>query len=105
MKENSNPDIKIFLIGNKADLIEEREVQKEEGEKIQKEYDFDLFMETSAKSGLNTKEVFIEAAKLLYKDYISLKPNLDEQSDADDTVVINSSNGAKDTDDSTSRCC
>ncbi len=105
MKENSNPDIKIFLIGNKVDLENEREVQKDEGEKIQKEYDFDLFMETSAKSGLNTKEVFIEAAKLLYKEYISLKPNFDEPSDADDTVVINSSNGVNDRDDSTSRCC
>ena len=67
MKENSNPDIKIFLIGNKVDLEEEREISKEEAEKIKQEYDFDLFMEASAKSGFNTKEIFIEAAKLLYK--------------------------------------
>ena len=30
-------------------------------------------METSAKSGLNTTELFIEAAKLLYKDYTKYK--------------------------------
>ena len=26
-------------------------------------------METSAKTGINTQELFVEAAKLLYKDY------------------------------------
>ena len=69
MKENSNPDIKIFLIGNKVDLEEEREISKEEAEKIKQEYDFDLFMEASAKSGFNTKEIFIEAAKYLQQIY------------------------------------
>ena len=32
--------------------------------------DFDLFKETSAKTGFNTEELFVQAAKLLYKDYI-----------------------------------
>jgi hypothetical protein len=31
--------------------------------------DFDLFKETSAKTGFNTEELFVQAAKLLYKDY------------------------------------
>jgi hypothetical protein len=30
-------------------------------------------METSAKSGLNTEELFVEAAKLLYGDYKKYK--------------------------------
>ena len=30
-------------------------------------------METSAKSGLNTTELFVEAAKLLYRDYSKYK--------------------------------
>ena len=51
LKSNSNPDIKIFLIGNKADL----------------------FMETSAKTGFNAKELFAEAAKILFKDYCKYK--------------------------------
>ena len=33
------------------------------------DYGFSLFMESSAKSGMNVKEIFVEAAKLLYKDY------------------------------------
>ena len=104
MKENSNPDIKIFLIGNKVDLDEEREISKEEAEKIKQEYDFDLFMEASAKSGFNTKEIFIEAAKLLYKEYVTLKPNFDEENDEDDTVVIDSSNIIRDNN-ANSHCC
>ena len=30
-------------------------------------------MESSAKSGLNTEYIFVEAAKLLYNDYIKYK--------------------------------
>ena len=105
VKLQSNPDIKIFLIGNKADLEEQREVKLEQAKLYKNENDIHYFCETSAKNGLNAQEVFIEAAKLLYKEYISLKPNFDEPSDADDTVVINSSNGVNDRDDSTSRCC
>ena len=39
------------------------------GEKFKEEYELDLFMETSAKTGYNAQELFIEAAKILYKDY------------------------------------
>ena len=40
---------------------------------MQKDFDLDLFMETSAKSGLNTEELFVAAAKLLYGDYKKYK--------------------------------
>ena len=36
---------------------------------MKEEYGFDMFLESSAKTGFNAKEIFIEAAKLLYKDY------------------------------------
>ena len=39
------------------------------------DYDLDLFMETSAKTGFNAEELFIEASKLLIKDYNQLKKN------------------------------
>ena len=70
LKVNSSPDIKIFLIGNKADLEEERVINKEQAEKYKEEYDLDYFIETSAKTGMNAQEIFIEAAKTLYNDYI-----------------------------------
>ena len=73
MKSNSSPDIKIFLIGNKADLEDKRVIEKEAGENFKKEYEIDLFMETSAKTGFNAEELFAEAAKILYNDYCKYK--------------------------------
>ena len=73
LKSNSNPDIKIFLIGNKSDLEDKREVSKDEAIRFKNDYDLDLFMETSAKNGMNAKELFAEAAKVLFKDYSKYK--------------------------------
>ena len=73
LKANSNPDIKIFLIGNKSDLEDERVVSREEAEQFKNDYDLDLFMETSAKNGINSTELFTEAAKLLFNDYSKYK--------------------------------
>jgi small GTP-binding protein len=66
LKAYSNPDIKMILVGNKNDLVEERKVTEEEGKKLSKELDFFSFYETSAKTGFNSKEIFIQAVKLLY---------------------------------------
>ena len=72
---NTCPDIKVFLIGNKADLEESRLISKEKALQIRIAYDFDLFMETSAKSGLNSEQLFVEAGLLLYREYSQLKKN------------------------------
>ena len=69
LRTHSNPDAKIFLIGNKIDLENEREVSKEMGERFSKENNFDLFMEASAKEGINAQKIFIKAAKILLDDY------------------------------------
>ena len=37
---------------------------------MQKDFDFDLFMETSAKNGFNAQNLFIEAGKILYNEYV-----------------------------------
>ena len=73
LKNQANPDVRIFLVGNKADLEEKREVQKEEGLKYKNDQQLDLFMESSAKTGYNARNVLVEAAKILYKDYLKLK--------------------------------
>ena len=75
VKLQSNPDVKIFLIGNKSDLEEERKVSKEEANIFKEENSINFFSETSAKSGINAKEVFIEAAKLLYSEHLKYKEN------------------------------
>ena len=76
LKANSNPDIKVFLIGNKSDLEETRQVSKDTAMRYKEDFEFDLFLETSAKTGYNTQELFVEAAKLLYKEYIVLNKSL-----------------------------
>ena len=73
MKSNASPDIKIFLIGNKSDLEDQRKVPTEKAESFKNDYELDLFMETSAKTGMNAQELFAEAAKLLFEDYCKYK--------------------------------
>ena len=66
IKFQSNPETKIFLIGNKKDLEEKRDVSFETAEKFSKDNSFNYFSETSAKTGFNAQNVFIQAAKELY---------------------------------------
>ena len=58
----------VYLIGNKNDLEEEkRKVQKYEVEKIRELYNFNIFMETSAKSGSNITELLDQIAIDIYE--------------------------------------
>ena len=71
----SNPDVKIILIGNKADLENEREVDYDVAQKFKEENQILYFEETSAKTGLNSKKVFEEAARILYNEQKNYKSN------------------------------
>ena len=72
IKTQTHPNLKIFLIGNKIDLEDQRVVSKEAGEELAKDHNLNLFMETSAKTGINAREVFIRAAKMLLEEYKKL---------------------------------
>ena len=84
LKNQSNPNVRVFLVGNKSDLEQERQVSKEEAEKFKEEKKLDVFMETSAKTGENARNVLLEAAKILYKDYLKARQNLGEGETLDD---------------------
>ena len=84
LKNQSNPNVRVFLVGNKSDLEQERTVSKEEAEKFKEEKKLDVFMETSAKTGENARNVLLEAAKILYKDYLKARQNLGEGETLDD---------------------
>ena len=73
IKEKGNPAIKIFLVGNKNDLIDNRKVSIEEAEKFYEDHQLDFFIETSAKNGLNAEELFKKVAIVLNQEHIQNK--------------------------------
>ncbi|CAF3960401.1 unnamed protein product, partial [Rotaria sp. Silwood1] len=53
-----------FLVGNKTDLADKRQVATEDGERKAKELNV-MFIETSAKAGYNVKQLFRRVAAAL----------------------------------------
>lgn len=60
-----SPDARMYLIGNKNDLTEERIISFEEGETAKKELNMVKFFETSAKTGDHIQDTFEDMARLL----------------------------------------
>jgi Ras-related protein Rab-2A len=73
LKTKGNPDISIILVGNKLDLEDKRQITKEMNSDFCDNHNIRYFFETSAKTGFNAKNVFIEAAKILYEEHLKLK--------------------------------
>ena len=80
IKGRGSPDVKIFLVGNKIDLSENREVSIEEGQKFYEDHKLNLFIETSAKSGENVQELFKKVAIALNKDHLLYKEMASKES-------------------------
>ena len=76
LKTKGNPDIVIFLVGNKADLEDKRIISKDMANDLCDNYNIKFFLETSAKTGFNVKNIFIEAAKVLYEQHIKFKDRI-----------------------------
>ncbi|ELP87270.1 rab11, putative [Entamoeba invadens IP1] len=62
----------ILLIGNKSDVLQEREIESQEGEDLAKSMKTlnTYFFETSAKSGKNVTESFNQFIQNIYQIYI-----------------------------------
>ncbi|MHA1836221.1 MAG: GTP-binding protein, partial [Candidatus Odinarchaeia archaeon] len=52
-------EIPMIICGNKIDLVDQREVKREEGENFSKKIG-KMFIETSAKTGQNVEKAFVE---------------------------------------------
>ena len=87
LKEQGDPNIKMIMVGNKADLIEERVVTTEEASSLAKQKDI-FFMEVSAKTNFNdcVKTAFLTLLEqIVESEEIKMKESriyeLDAQSD------------------------
>jgi Ras-related protein Rab-2A len=58
VKSNSNKDVILVLVGNKADLAQERMVARNDALKLARDYEM-LYIETSAKSQENVERAFV----------------------------------------------
>jgi len=65
LKTHGSADCKVFLIANKIDE-EKRLVTTNEGIECKNEHGFMCYMETSAKTGVNSRELFVNVALTLY---------------------------------------
>ena len=59
LQRRGDPNVVIALAGNKADMESKRKVQAEEAAQYALESDI-LYMETSAKTALNVRQLFVE---------------------------------------------
>jgi GTPase SAR1 family protein len=75
IRSNSDPDVVIYLVGNRHDLEEEeREISEEDGYKFMHEHNLQGFCESSAKTGHNVDRTFEEIASLLLKSHADRQP-------------------------------
>jgi len=66
IQEHGYAKMLIILVGNKSDLGDKRQVQKEEAEAFARKNDL-IFFETSAKTSAGVEETFTTAAKTIYQ--------------------------------------
>ena len=71
IRQHTEQELPIFIAGNKNDL--ERVVSCEEAKVFAVSNRTKSFIECSAKTGYNVKEIFFDAAKYLYKTYKEFK--------------------------------
>ena len=101
LKANGDDNISIVLIGNKLDLEDKREVQKDEGVKKSEEFKT-AFMETSALNGDNIDKAFDELIEQIYQNNCSL---IDDGVNVDFEKGVNLNEEKEDTDNIIKKKC
>ena len=78
-KSQSSKSILLILIGNKNDLNDMRQVTYDEGANFAKSNNM-IFLETSAKTGDNIKEIFNKSVKKIDQNILDNKYDLENES-------------------------
>jgi len=87
VRTNANRDPVKVLVGNKSDMVEGRVIGETQGRTYAQQMGY-LFSETSAKSGKNVKELFVELAEKVYAKET-------EQTKETETITLDSSTTKK----------
>ena len=96
LKTKGNPDMAIFLVGNKADLEDKRVITKDMASDVCDSHNIKFFLETSARTGFNVKNIFIEAAKVLYEQHIKMKDRISRPESIGHMLIENEKNDNND---------
>ena len=70
MNQCNDPSVIKFLLGNKCELEDERQVSREEGEEMKSKYNFNYFNEVSSKNGNNITDFVDKMGIALYEKYL-----------------------------------
>eukprot|EP00483_Globobulimina_turgida_P000273 UN00273 len=80
VKEDEETPVHIIIVGNKCDLVNQREVATQEGKSLANDWEC-AFFETSAKTKINNLEPFYECARLIRDgDETSQTPEINTKS-------------------------
>jgi len=62
--EHANEDVEKMILGNKCDMTDKRQVDKQKGEEIARQHSVP-FLETSAKSNINVEKAFLDLTQAI----------------------------------------
>ncbi|KAI3403997.1 SEC4 [Candida oxycetoniae] len=98
VSQHANEEAQIFLVGNKCDDVENRQVSKEQGEELAHQLQIP-FLEASAKSNENVEEIFHELAGIIQDKHVDEPASGSYSGGAGGVDVSQSNSGIK------NNCC
>lgn len=71
--QHANDDAQIFLVGNKSDDEENRQVSRDQGQQLAQKLNIP-FLEASAKTNENVEAIFYELASVIQENHVDQEP-------------------------------
>lgn len=86
LKNNAGIDVPIILIGNKSDILYQREVDTDKALEFAKNNNL-MFIETSARDGKNIDDAFSNLAEYIYNTNIKVNTQTTDEINATDILL------------------